>query len=80
MVGPGKAYVRTEGHSATGRLVAGDQEPPCRPSGLAWFQPLTQSIKKGWNKKKWCFRGMNLEAMNQRHQVEDGGPRDRKVS
>lgn len=28
MVGPGKAYVRTEGHSATGGLAAGDREPP----------------------------------------------------
>lgn len=48
--------------------------PPRRPSGLPCFWPPTQTVKKGWNKKKCYFRVMNLEAVYERHQVEDGDP------
>lgn len=51
-----------------------------RVSGLAWFEALTEMVKKGWNKEKWCFMVMRLEAMYQRHPVEVRGPRNRKVS
>lgn len=40
----------------------------------------TQTVKKGWGKKKWYFRVMSLEAMYRRYQVEDREPRDRKFS
>lgn len=56
------------------------ERSPCRPGGLAQVQPLTGTVKKEQNKKKQCFMVMNLEAMNQRQQVENRGPRDGKVS
>lgn len=41
---------------------------------------IAQMVRKGWSQKKWCLRGKHLEAMDQRCQGEDRGPRDRKVS
>lgn len=38
------------------------------------------TLKKRCNKKKWHFRVMTLEATYQRHQAEDVGPPDGKVS
>lgn len=74
------AYIRAEGHWVTWGFGVSDGGPPCRLSGLAWFWPPTQTFKKEWNKKKRNCRMMNLEAIYQRYQVEDRGPRDRKVS
>lgn len=56
------------------------ESPPCRLSGLASFWPPTQTFKRERNKEKWYFRVISWKPCNQRHQVEDRGPRDRKVS
>lgn len=61
-------------------LEAGDGEAALQAEWPGLVPAIAQMVRKGWSRKKWCLRGMNLEATDQRCQGEDRGPRDRKVS
>ena len=82
--GPGltsrMACVRAEGHWVTQGLGASDGESPLQAEWSGLVLATNTDFQERMEQKEMVFQGDKLEAMYQRHQVEDRGPRDRKVS